>query len=142
MRPELGAARPMASRISVLLPLPFGPMRTVVAPPASVSEISSTMGVSPARSETLSKTMGSSLAGARMISTRTELANAAHAPRRRVDNDDEDDEDEPEAESERKIAFRGFERDGGGHGAGEAVDVAANDHHSSDLGRGAPETRE
>ena len=40
---------------------------------------------------------------------------------------------------QRQVALAGFQRDRGGHDAGEAVDVAAHDHHGADLRDGAAE---
>src|SRR5580704_7176849 len=138
-RPRLGGTRPMARRISVLLPEPLGPIRTVGAPPRNATDICATIGTWPASSETLSRTMGNSFDGARMVSPRLDFADAPHTPRGRIDDYDQGDEDEAEPQGEGKIALRGFKRDRGRHRAGEAVNIAADDHHRSDLRRGAPE---
>ena len=51
-----------------------------------------------------------------------------------------DDKNEPQPHRQRQIALGGFKRDRGRHGAGEAVDIAADDHHRADLGGGSSKT--
>ena len=48
----------------------------------------------------------------------------------------------PSPMRERQVALGGFQRDRGGHGAGEAVDVAADDDDRADLGGGPAEAGE
>ena len=38
-----------------------------------------------------------------------------------------------------QVALGGFQRDGSGHGAGEAVDIASDDDHRAHFGGGAAE---
>ena len=67
MRPRDGASSPIATRSSVDLPEPFGPISTVGAPGASVSAIRSRIVTAPAVTVTPSNSIGSSLEGARMV---------------------------------------------------------------------------
>ena len=66
-RPRVGGTRPMMSRRSVVLPAPFGPIRTVGDPAASASEIRSRIVTPPATKLTSSSTIGRSVTGARMV---------------------------------------------------------------------------
>ena len=57
---------------------------------------------------------------------------------RGVDSEDDRQQDQAEGERERQVALACLERDGGGDDAGDAVDVAADDHHRADLGEARP----
>ena len=46
----------------------------------------------------------------------------------------------PSASASGQIALAGFQSDGGGHDAGDVIDVAAHDDDGADLGNGPPET--
>src|SRR5262249_25063270 len=107
-----------------------------------VSETRSRIVTPPATTDALSSMIGRSLLSARIISPGPQLADAAHAPGGGVDEDDDDNQHEAEAHGERQVALRGLERRRGGHHAGEAVDVATDDHHGADLRGGAAETGE
>src|SRR5262249_61099957 len=117
----------------------FGPASTGGAPAPMVSETRCMIVTSRAANDTSSNWSGRSLTGGRIASARAQLAGAAHAPGCRVHQDDERDQHEAEPHGERQIALRGLERDRGRHGAGEAVDIAADDHDGADLGGGAAE---
>src|SRR5580692_11741863 len=54
----------------------------------------------------------------------------------------ERDQDHSEAERQWEIAFAGLQRNGRGHGAGVAADVAADDDNGADLRNGPAESRE
>src|SRR5262249_49431965 len=118
-RPDVGATSPTASRISVLLPEPFGPTSTVGAPAPMVSVRSRTIAWSRAGTATFSSPSGRSLTGGRTTSPRAQLADATHAPGGRVDQHDQRDEKEAEPDRERQVPLRGLERDRGGHRTGE-----------------------
>src|SRR5215475_6566166 len=107
-RPALGAISPMASRISVLLPEPFGPTSTVGAPAPIVSARSRTITASRVQNDTSSSLSGRSLTGGRIGSPRAQLADAAHAPGGRVDQHDQRDEQHAEPDRQRQIALRGL----------------------------------
>jgi hypothetical protein len=83
MRPDVGANSPMASRISVLLPAPFGPTSTVGAPASTCSEMPRTRVTSRASADTPSNTSGRSLTGGRMLSPRESRRPGARPRRRR-----------------------------------------------------------
>src|SRR5262245_28745754 len=134
MLPAVGVSRPVASLMSVVLPEPLGPIRTVGEPASSSSVTSRRMQVSPAAKATESKTMGSVLVRSRIALSGMALRPAAHGPGHGIHNEDHRDQHQAEADGERQVAFGGFQRDGGGHHAREAVDVAADDHHRANLG--------
>ena len=60
---------------------------------------------------------------------------------RGVDDNHQRYQHDAETDRERQVAFGGLQRDRGGHGAGEAVDIAADDDHRADFGRGPAESR-
>src|SRR5262249_28810126 len=95
--PDVGATSPMPTRISVLLPEPFGPTSTVGPPGPNVSETRSRIVTPPATTDALSSMIGRSLLSARIISPGPQLADAAHAPGGGVDEDDDDHQHEAEA---------------------------------------------
>ena len=134
MRPDVGVRSPWHRRISTLLPAPFGPedhgsrARRELARHAVEDR-------APAGDERYV------LENQRQHGR---LPVAAHGRRldelrRGVDDEHDGDEYEPETERERQIALARLERDRGRHHARHAVDVAADDHHGADLGRGAAE---
>jgi hypothetical protein len=59
-----------------------------------------------------------------------------------VDRQHHGDQHEAQRQRQRQVALAGFQRDGGGHHARHAVDVAADDHHRADFGDGAAEARQ
>ena len=66
-----GGISPMAARSSVVLPAPFGPIRTVGCPGKMSSDTRSRIVTSPARTPTSEQTIGRSEAGARMFIPRS-----------------------------------------------------------------------
>jgi hypothetical protein len=66
-RPREAARRPMASRSSVVLPAPFGPMMTVGGPAANLSETLSRSVTLPTETLTSSSMIGRSQTGARIV---------------------------------------------------------------------------
>src|SRR5258706_12323256 len=82
MRPDVGAIKPIASRIIVVLPQPLGPSSTVGAPGAKVSVTSCRIAGAPATTLTPSKWIGRSGRTPRMGSSGPEAADPAHAPGR------------------------------------------------------------
>src|SRR3984893_13911461 len=106
MRPDDGAARPIASLIRVVLPAPFGPIRMVGAPRAISTVRRLAMLAPPATPETSLKLIGRSLCGARMVSTGADFAEAPRAPGQRIHRDNDRNQDQSETHRKRKIAFR------------------------------------
>ena len=129
--PDVGAINPCITRSSTLFPAPLGP-RTTVRTPRSSSRFTRSRIVRPrAANDTSSRTRGSSDEGGRLAM----VSLGGVLDRRRGDVEREHDREQHDAEphGERQVALRGLERDGGRHHAGEAVDVAADDHHRADL---------
>src|SRR5688572_24942516 len=118
MLPAVGARRPMASLMSVVLPEPLGPISTVGGPASSDRLTLRRMQVSPAVKVTVSKTMGSVVGRSRIGWSRAlsgmALGPAAHRPGHGVDHEDHGDQHQAEADRERQVALGGLERDGGG----------------------------
>src|SRR5882724_11884986 len=141
-RPMDGGTRPIATRNSVVLPEPFGPISTVGGPGQMASDTRSSTVTWPvpwpARMVTSSKRIGRSAGMARILS-RQPLAGAAQEPRAGIDDNNNRDQHQAEPDRQRQIALGGFQRDGRGHGAGEAVDVTADDDDGADFGSGAAE---
>src|SRR5689334_8416273 len=108
-----GCKRPIRRRSNVVLPEPFGPMRTVGAPAGIVSDTSSRSSLPRTVTLTLSSVMGNSSLGARMVSAGESFARAADRPGQRVDNDDDRDQDDAQSDRERQIAFGSFQCDRG-----------------------------
>ena len=133
----------MARRSSVVLPAPFGPISTVGGPVASVSERWSRMVASRAM-------MRHVFEHDRQVGGRRAHGVIPQAARRRAARPRRAAltaitiaiSTRPSPMRERQVALRGLQRDRGGHGAGEAVDIAADDDDGADLGGGAAEAGE
>src|SRR5262245_38127160 len=67
MLPPESGTRPIATRNSVVFPLPFGPIKIVGDPGAIVSEIESSIVTSRRMTEAFARTKGRSEAGARIL---------------------------------------------------------------------------
>ena len=81
MKPCETGISPMAARNSVVLPEPFGPIRTVGGPLPSVSVTRSRIVTSPATIVTSTSINGRSMAGGRMVIPRSVRRRGAR-PRR------------------------------------------------------------
>src|SRR4051812_37234028 len=91
-RPAVGAMSPIAMRINVLLPDPFGPISTVGAPELKPIEAWSRIVTWPVLTLTSCRTIGRSLAAGPIILPCTDFPDAANAPGHRVDEDDDADQ--------------------------------------------------
>src|SRR5271165_2406045 len=131
--PSLGAISPWQSFRNSVLPAPFGPTTTVRRPLRMFASSIATS-VQPSRRNLRPW----------IVNGRIEVILCTRSPRepraqpgypigRGVDDQREADQDSTEAERQRQIPFRGFQRDGRGHGAGEAVDIAPDDENRADL---------
>src|SRR5258708_28061036 len=139
-RPADGGTSPIATRKSVVLPEPFGPISTVGAPGQMASDTRSSTVTWPvpwpARMVTSSKRIGRSAGMARILS-RQPLAGAAQEPRAGIDDNNNRDQHQAEPDRQWQVALGGFPRDGPGHGAGEALDIYADVDVVANFPRGA-----
>ena len=127
----------------MVLPAPFGPISTVGAPGANRQR-------DAVEDRDVARAIADVLQHDRQIGRRARawsspgepFAGPARGPGERVDDDDDDDQHDAEPDRERQVALGGLQRDRRGHGAGEAVDVAADDDDGADLGGGAAEAGE
>src|SRR5437868_15509837 len=87
-RPADGGMSPIATRSSVVLPEPFGPISTVGAPGQMVSDRRSSTITAPALMVTSSKRIGRSAGMARML-PRQPFAGAAQEPRSGIDDNND-----------------------------------------------------
>src|SRR5438477_3243760 len=114
--------------------------------PAWTSKLTpSIMRRSPAANTTFSRRKGNKLEPMRnpiRPSSIATLSGFLHNISRRVESEYDRQQYEPQPQGERKIALARLERDGGGHHARDPVDVAADNHHCTNLGGGAAESRE
>src|SRR5688500_4700607 len=127
-------------RISTLLPAPFGPRITLRGPASNVMSTSSRIGAPPATAKPTPWSVSGRMPArpSAMIALRA----LAQPVCEDVEQQHDREQDDPQPERERKVALRRLERDGRGHHARDAVDVAADDHHRAHLGDRAPERRE
>src|SRR5690242_18271174 len=137
--PRDGARSPMARRSSVVLPEPFGPISIVGAPSESVRVMRSRMVTAPTVTLTSWNSIGRLASGGCIASRRQIFAGAPRRPGESVDGNDDRHQHKAEPDGQRQIAFGGLQRDRGRHGAGEAVDIPADDDDGPDLRRGTAE---
>src|ERR1700720_6878 len=84
-------------------------------------------------SSPMPRLQGNELVARWPVRNQPDLASASSRPTReqecgRTHTHAEQDKDQPETEREGEVSLTGLQRDRGGHGAGEATDIAADDN--------------
>src|SRR5690606_21246732 len=143
-RPALGRSRPCISRSSRLLPAPLGP-RMMVGGPGSRVRLTPEIRSRPPAVKTTSRTESGSRVAGECIDIASgaamdALGHIAQRRRRGIDADRDGEQHDAERHGEREVAAAGFQRDGRGHRARVAGDIAADDDDGADLGDGTAET--
>src|SRR5438552_1798440 len=124
--PAVGRSRPCIRRISTLLPAPLAPRITVLGPASIESDTPAMIRWPLLAYATLSSVSGRIEELIRALSE-APLRRFLHELGAGVQHQHDGDQHEAQAQRERQIALRRFQRDGGGHDARHAVDVAADD---------------